>query len=84
VYEQIDAILRYIVDQKMKNQTFLRSRIQAVLIEKEEAEAEKARAIQEEEDARKRREEAAENGEEVPEEAKSVGNKTNKSIGHKS
>jgi hypothetical protein len=29
----------------MKNQTFLRSRIQAVLIEKEEAEAERLRAI---------------------------------------
>ena len=42
----------------------MRSRIQAVIIEKEEMEAERVRAIQEEEEARKKREEAAEGGEE--------------------
>jgi hypothetical protein len=78
VYDQIDSILRDIVDHKMKTQTFLRSRIQSVIIEKEEAEAEIARALQEEQDAKKKREEAQE-GDEVLEENKSVGGKTNKS-----
>jgi hypothetical protein len=32
VYDQIDQILKDIVDHKMKNQTFLRSTIQSVII----------------------------------------------------
>jgi len=86
VYEQIDGLLKKIVEHKEKKQLFLRSRIQSVIIEREDAEAERLRAIQEEEEARKKREEAAEGGEEAAapvEEVKSM-NKSKTSLAQKS
>ena len=75
------------MEHKEKKQLFLRSRIQSVIIEREEAEAERVRAIQEEEEARKKREEAGENGEgeaaPVEEATKSM-NKSKTSLAQKS
>jgi hypothetical protein len=60
VYEQIDAILKQIIEHKVREQTLLRSTIQGTLINEEEIEQERLRAIQEEEDAKKRKEEDGE------------------------
>lgn len=60
VYEQIDAILKQIIEHKVREQTLLRSTIQGTLISEEEIEQERLRAIQEEEDAKKRKEEDGE------------------------
>lgn len=57
VYDQIDSILKNIVDNKMKKQTFLRSRIQATIIEREEIEEAARLAREEEEEAKRKKEE---------------------------
>jgi hypothetical protein len=63
VYEQIDAILKQIVEHKVRKQTLLRSTIQSQQIREEEIEQDRLRTIQEEEDARRRREEDGEKAE---------------------
>lgn len=85
VYDQIDAVLKAIVENKMRKQTFLRSRIQATIIEREEIEEAARLAREEEEEAkRKRLEEAektpAEGSGAAAEDAKSAGGKTGRSV----
>lgn len=84
VYDQIDSVLKTIVENKMKKQTFLRSRIQATIIEREEIEEAARLAREEEEEAKRKKEEEAEKtpaeGSGGAEDAKSAGGKTGRSI----
>ena len=69
----------------MKKQTFLRSRIQATIIEREEIEEAARLAREEEEEAKRKKEEEgdktpAEGSGAVPEDAKSTGGKTGRSV----
>lgn len=85
VYDQIDAVLKEIVDNKMRSQTLLRSRIQASIIEKEEYEEAARQSREEEEEARRKKEEEGDKSQVegsgiVAEDAKSVGGKTGRSV----
>ena len=57
MYEQIEKLLRTIVERKMQARALQRSTIQATVIREEEIEQEKQRLLQEEEEARKKKEE---------------------------
>jgi len=81
VYEQIDAVLKKIVQQKMTQQQFLRSRISSQIIREEETEQERLKAQQEEEEARHKKEDddKADDGASI-DDGKSGGAKTQRSV----